>query len=174
MVIASGEALPSQAWAEVIASGLAARGLDSRPPVLQYHHWQDTSREFNLQEESLRLGELARAEAAPYSIFAKSIGTIVTLNAVRQGLVMPRKIIMVGTPYEWVKQKYPLTELLEGYKVPTLFVQATDDPAGRYEGLEELLKTRGVENYQTLEVPGANHGYPDVDLVCNVVMDFIH
>lgn len=159
LVIASGESLRSKVWAEQEVIPALTPYFD-RIELLEYEHWQLRRGETDLDGEARELARLAESIGSPYAIFAKSIGTIVTLKAIKEYDLKPEQATFVGMPLEWMyQQEVPVDDWLAGLDVHSLFVQNMNDPAAGYGQVRRRLHDREVENYSLLELPGNTHDY---------------
>lgn len=97
--------------------------------ILYYDHWEmEDNDEIDLDLEMAKLVELVK-DCDEYMIFAKSAGTLVTLKAIHQKKLNPRKIIFVGLPVNWGKEKgYEFEEWLKSLTHPATFIQKKSDP----------------------------------------------
>ena len=138
-----------------------------------YDHWSSGKPVIDLDAE---LQKLASADVMKdsYAVFGKSAGVVLALKGISEGKIHPRKCIFVGTPVYWCKQNsFPLSDWLEGYSVPTLFVQKTRDPAATFEFLKGYLAKRNVQKHTMVEMPGDDHDYAEIDELKRIITEYI-
>lgn len=136
-----------------------------------YESWKTGGATADVQVEVEKLSEEAKKLAGDYVILAKSIGTIITMTAVGQGKISPKKCIFVGCP--WGGKQGEFETLISKYKVPTLFIQQTDDMFFKHAQLEEVIKKYGIKNYDLIEIGGNNHAYDNYDGIKQRIKDFL-
>lgn len=137
-----------------------------------YLHWVD-GEDMSVAEEAFRLGDIARKLEGPYSIFAKSAGTWVVLQAVRSRLIMPDRCVFAGTAVNFAREAdFPIEDLLKGFSVPTRFVQKEGDPAIGAEDLRVLLHGLHVANAEVVPIPGNDHHYENVAQLGELITSF--
>jgi len=120
--------------------------------VIRYDCWTSGG-ELDLAHETAR----AR-DADPDLVVAKSIGTIVAINAFASGAT--RRFVMIGTPLRIYKDRDLdlLGRLADACSVR--FIQQTDDRAGSMADLRTALSS--LPSGWFLEVPGDDHAYSDI------------
>ena len=167
-----GKSSKNKDWAEKVASIFEARNHTTS--ILHYSHWEPESAEFNFDSELRKLNTLV-GKRNKIIIFAKSIGTILTLQAIHQKDIKPSACIFVGTAIEWAKESEKDIGLwLKEYSVPTLFIQKSEDPAISFDNLKRLLVASGTKKYELLNLPGNNHEYEDAELLVNSSLEFVN
>jgi hypothetical protein len=115
--------------------------------------------------------EIRRAAASRADlVIAKSIGTLIAVEAVRAGL-SPKACVFMGVPLRRL-QALGLVELLERHLdvIPTLIVQQTGDFNGSFADLAALAGRTGGE---VREIPGEDHLYEDIDLIAPLVEPWV-
>jgi len=139
-----------------------------------YESWKTGEEIADVQVEADKLAEETKKLDGEYMILAKSIGTITTVTAVGQGKIAPKKCVFVGCPWgSFANRKGDFEELISKYKVPTLFVQQTDDMFFKYTELEKVIEEYKIENYNLIEIEGNNHAYDNYDEIKQWMKDFI-
>jgi hypothetical protein len=111
--------------------------------------------------------EIRRAAASGAGlIVAKSIGTLIAMEAARAGL-SPKACLFMGVPLRRL-EALGLVGLLESHlrRIPTLIIQQTGDFNGPFVDLAPLALQAGAE---IREIPGDDHLYEDLDLIAPLV-----
>jgi len=169
LLILPGNSPNNKSWADAINKNL--RDLFSSTRVATYKHWDTGKPTITIPDE---LDRLSGIDDAGLVIFAKSAGVALALKAINTGLLSPEKCIFVGTPLNWArKENIAIDKLLEGYETPTLYIQATQDPAAPFAELAMLLKSIGVANATLKEFAANDHEYADIPAIRSLVEDFV-
>jgi hypothetical protein len=171
LIILPGNSGKNQDWVQKVASAL--RSLFDGVEVHGYDHWQTGEELIDLETELTKLRALL-GNQSKFWIFGKSAGTLLTLKGVREGTIKPLGCIFTGLPINWARHhKFPIDKYLQGYSVPTLFMQQTADPSFGFAELQQLLAEKQVKDYKAVEVPGDNHHYQDVAQIQSEVKSFL-
>jgi len=141
--------------------------------VHEYAHWDsdeafiDFDKEYaTVEEETTKLGQ--------YVIFAKSVGTILTLKGINEGVLHPTKCIFVGLPLTMTaEENSKIKAWLQASNVPILFVQNTDDPLGSFDQVKAFVKSTGVVNCHIVNLPGDSHSYDDFQKLRALIESFL-
>lgn len=140
--------------------------------IHDYSHWDGQGGFIDFDLELLRLSAIIEG-AVPYIVFAKSVGSILTLKAISKGILKPVGCIFAGLPIKLAEEdKIPLPDLLRDNPVKTLFIQNTNDPLASFSKLVKYLRTAGATNYQALELEGNAHSYDDFERLKSLVHSF--
>jgi hypothetical protein len=101
-------------------------------------------------------------------VVAKSIGTLITMLAIRDFGLRPARCVFVGTPLARYRQEN-LLPLLESHceQTPTLFIQQTGDFNGRYADLAPLVARHC--RCSSAEIAGGDHLYLDVETIAKII-----
>ncbi len=147
-------------WASDVSSEIG--NLFDASIVHEYSHWTDPSQKFTFDSEIDRIRQLDLANSDVF-IFAKSIGCLLTLVAVYEGIIEPKAAILVGFPLrEGRKNEFPVEVYLSSFKVETLFIQNMTDPQASSDVIEEILETHMQSNYRLHVLTRDDHHYPDL------------
>lgn len=172
ILLLPGKSSKNKPWVEKIASTFRTHNLATS--VLSYSHWESESADFDFDSELKKLSVFGN-EINKVIIFAKSVGTILALQAMYQEEIKPYACIFVGTAIEWARETEKDVNLwLREYSIPTLFIQKTSDPAISFENLKKLLISSGTKDYKLLNLPGDNHEYEDIELLVSSSLEFIN
>jgi predicted alpha/beta hydrolase family esterase len=139
-----------------------------------YESWKTGDEIADVKVEADKLTKEAEKLEGDYVILAKSIGTIATVTAIGLGQISPKKCIFVGCPWgSFSERQGEFESLISKFKVPTLFIQQTDDMFFKYAELEKVIKEAGLENYNLIEIEGNNHAYDNYDKIKQMVKEFL-
>lgn len=160
LIILPGNSGKNEDWVQEVAEALGS--LFNAVEIQNYDHWKTGEELIELETELAKL-VASTSNQSEFWIFGKSAGTLLTLKGVYEGRIKPSGCIFTGLPINWARHhNFSIDKYLEGYSVPTLFIQQTSDPSFGFAELKELLDKKQVKGYKTLEVPGDNHHYQDV------------
>lgn len=170
ILLLSGESISNKSWIEEVNASLAP--LFSRTAILYYDHWQTGQEGIDFEKEYKKLISLAQ-NLNDYIIFAKSIGTVLTIRGIYERQLKPAKCMFVGPAFIPVEKNYPdFGSWLENYSVPTLFITKTADPVAPAALLQNLLAKYHVRNFKFIEIRGDDHKYTDIASLKSYVSDF--
>jgi len=170
IIYLSGNSLNNKIWINKVKTEF---GVFSEGDILFYDHWENGGKWISLEKENKKLKELVKGQSN-YNIFAKSIGTILTLKGIDDGYLKPKKIVFCGVPYQaGLKENLPINEYLKTLTIPVIFIQNEFDPAGSYEDLEEILRNNPPKNYQLVKIPNnSTHDYEDYESLKKITKKF--
>jgi hypothetical protein len=122
--------------------------------VVHYRHW-DVAGEPDVVHEAQRL-----RDARPDLLVAKSLGTMVSIEAFARCDFAPRRAVFIGTPLR--AYGAPQLAALRAFavRVPTLFIQQTGDVAGAFADVARTVS--GIAGSAVAEVAGSDHVYSNV------------
>lgn len=122
-----------------------------------YPHWKSGQEWARVSDE---VSELARQDSlhSPYILIAKSIGAVIALHAVIQGVAHPEKIILLGIPHDLLLQTLGAKDLHK-LSVQTVVIQHHADPFGSFEQIAQLFGENS--SISCIETPGDTHSYTD-------------
>ncbi len=139
--------------------------------IHEYKHWKEGG-DINWDEEIKAISKYSTEKKLV--IFAKSAGASLAIKAIKERAIKPFKSIFFGLPISWsIERGNNLGENLEGYSVPTMFIQQTADPYASFDELKNLILKSKVKNYELVEIPGDTHSYRDIKKIRELVLRFI-
>jgi len=148
----------TEKWAANLLKEL--EGPDRNMTVQHYAHWDgggDQCLDFNGEIENLKGCDIDL-------LIAKSLGVMIGLVACSQGVIAPKKMVLVGTPVTGFREKgIDLRRLTAGLRIPLLFIQQAHDIVGSCASLRQEIS--GIEAAEIVEIPGDNHQYKDLKLL---------
>lgn len=171
IVILGGNSPKNKLWNDEMSAVL--REHFDTVSCITYDHWESNVPTIDLKAEAKKLEQLCSSEKACI-VVAKSVGTLVSIRAIRELGIQPIACIFAGVPIVWATDNdIFLTDLLTGYKTPTLFIQQKDDPFGSFQQLKKLLAESNTEHATLKCINGNDHGYTDFSKIKNLAMDYI-
>ena len=71
--------------------------------VHEYSHWKNGEKtiDFRLEKEALS-GEVS--SFSPYDVFAKSVGSILAIQSIAEGIISPDRFLSMGLPIELISK----------------------------------------------------------------------
>lgn len=140
--------------------------------VHDYDHWDGKGEFIDFEAELAKLSSEVSVPS-PYVVFAKSIGSVLTLIAIERGILAPEKCFFVGLPVQLSQEDgIPLPALLKSNTVPTVFAQNSNDTLASYTKLLEYLNESGASHYETHELEGNTHDYDDLAKIKSILKRF--
>ena len=163
LILLPGLSPKNKEWIEAIEEGLS--DLFDSTYIQYYGHWSSGGG-MDIDKEEEKLIENVKDDA-DYVIFAKSAGIGITLKAISEKRIKPKKCIFIGIPFPW-RSEHKITN-----SIPILFIQQTHDPFQGFKELKESLEKSGLDNYEMREVEGNDHIYSDIGEIKKFVKEFL-
>lgn len=173
LILLPGNSSHNKEWIEKVERVL--NSLFDETTVHYYKHWREGG-EINFDHEINVLKDEVK-DSGDYAIFAKSVGTYITLWAIKENIIHPKKCIFLGFPYKLFKtekEKRELDALLKSIDIPVMFIQNSEDPYGSFDEIEDVLKRSAFKDYKTVRLERKSHDYPQYEKIKELVGDFIN
>ena len=126
--------------------------------VHEWFHWiTESDSDFSIEQEVSRLNI-----KEPINIIAKSIGTLIVVNMLKQNKENKiNKIIFNGIPLNDLKEEdFEVYKVLKDFDLDkTLFIQNEEDIHGNHKEVSEFLKKINPK-VKVISKPGDTHEYP--------------
>lgn len=127
-----------------------------------YKHWQtgqewiDLPHEIEVLKSSNQTGE--------YGVIAKSIGTVLAVQAITQGIIKPKFLLLLGVPLGYMTKDYPeFGQALLDINLPTVIIQNDNDPVGTAQNVLAYLPE--PLHKMLITSKGTTHDYEDYPLL---------
>ena len=171
IIYLAGNSFSNKTWIEEVKSKFDSF---STGEILYYDHWQNGEKWINLRKESEKLVNFVK-DKNDYSIFSKSIGSILALKNIYEKKLFPQKMIICGFPYRAGKRDFPeIDNCLRTLKIPTMFIQNEFDPVYSYEELKQILENNPPVSYQLINnIGNKTHEYLDYENLSKIAMQFL-
>lgn len=156
LVLFSGNSYRNRDYAYEVKSH--AEDLFEYVYIQEYRHWKTGNQLIDIAYEEVAAGHKT-AKLKPYIVFAKSIGTALTLKAIADGVLTPERCVFVGLPITSIAEtQLPLNEWLSKVTMPITIIQNSHDPYGSYADVVQYLKNTDCI---IIENPSDTHDYTD-------------
>lgn len=161
LLLLSGNSFRNKAWIHDVAHSFSEH-FDSTY-VHNYAHWETGEEFINFDAELAAIASKA-TDFEPYAIFAKSVGSLVTLRGIAEGKLRPRAVLITGLPLKVVHENgLPIAQWLQKIEVPVILSQNHRDPLGTFQEVAGLLSEVGNAHLSAVSLPGETHEYADLD-----------
>jgi hypothetical protein len=170
IIYLSGGSVKNKDWIEAVKENF---DKFSTGDILYYDHWKTGDENLNFQVELKKLKELTKGKK-DYSIFSKSIGSVLALNSIYNKLINPQELAVCGHPYKLAKDlNFQIDDYLKFLTIPSVFIQNEFDPLFSYVELEKVLKNNSPVNYFLQKNPDLKtHDYDDYQNLVKIVQFF--
>lgn len=165
LIVLPGNSLKNKAWGELMLEHYG-KHFDSSF-MLSYDHW--TSGEDNIdfahEEEKLRQHVSLLPVGTEITLFAKSVGTLLSFLAIYNGALKPASCAFFGIPFDLAANNLfkDSWEPVESFTLPAIAFHNVDDPTTSYEFTKATLATHAPA-ITLITTHEADHWYGDVEL----------
>jgi len=127
--------------------------------IIYYDSWIDESKNIDLDVETNKLSKFLEKENQ-FIIFAKSLGTIISLKALENINQKPIFCIFLGVPLNLLNEMNINSKYyFKNIDFKTVVVQDSEDPFASYEEMSNFLKEINNQNIRLLKENGEGHEY---------------
>jgi len=164
LIVLSGNSARNQAWGEGVV-GYYGKYFDD--VYMQYYaHWEAGEKEIDIQQEldTLKMQADTHTSDEEVIVFAKSIGSLLTLLSTQSKVLNPKYCIFFGMPLELAAGELFKNDwsALENFSVPSLAFHNDRDPIN-YEYTRDALVQHNPEYIKLMSLAGDNHDYLDFE-----------
>jgi predicted alpha/beta hydrolase family esterase len=142
----------------------------NRVEFIDYENWSNSQSTLNRDYEIEKITSAVNKLSSPYTIIAKSIGTVLTLKAISVRKIQPANLILLGIPLEFFKRQPELVKALQLVSWSTV-VQNSGDPLGNAKIVFDYFHTFKIDNCTYKSLPAQTHDYLDFDLIANILLE---
>ncbi|MAG45711.1 MAG: hypothetical protein CMH63_02995 [Nanoarchaeota archaeon] len=132
--------------------------------AIHYDHWKSNG-EMDFEDEKEKVRRILENFGGDYVVIAKSIGIVVAMKLIKERKATPKYCIFAGCPIDEEGDVTELERNLEGYSIPTSFIQNSDERFIKPEQLEKKLEELGVKNFRVISGKGEEHAYTVQEIV---------
>lgn len=163
LLLLSGNSKSNEVWIKEVADKFANRFDEIK--IASYEHWQTGQELINFEKERLKLKELVGGWNE-YLIFAKSVGTLLTLAGIKDGILKPKGVLMCGIPRSFADRVHfeEVDKCWQDVSCPITVLQNDQDPVGGYDSVKEYLQ-KYYPNASLVKTVGNTHDYLDLELM---------
>lgn len=166
LLLLGGYSPHNKPWIHEVGRVLAP--LVDRSIVHNYAHW-DSGGKMDMEAELSAISAEAH-ELQDYVVFVKSIGIVLTVEAINRGLLAPKACVFAGLPIGAVVERGEAFDMqLADLNCPVTFVQNTNDPVSSFEDVRTYVQRVHPANYTLVELPGNTHDYTDLDEIKSLI-----
>jgi predicted alpha/beta-hydrolase family hydrolase len=167
LVILPGNSPDNKAWADLVEQTFAPNFASVHKQY--YRHWTEGREVINFETELKVLSDAVKSDE-PCVVMAKSAGTVLTMLAVSQNLIKPRRCFFFGCPFKWEPtQKIDLTEIVQTFPISTIVTQNTADHVATFAEVKAILANN--PNFTVVEGHEAGHDYDNLESVTSKVLE---
>lgn len=143
---------------------------------VHYDHWETGGKNINFDIEIEKIAETVHGAGTEgeWYVFAKSIGSILTLKAVEAGAIEPVQCVFFGMPLEIVSDTVMKDgwSLLSAFDIDSLAFHNDNDSTANYVYTQEKLATYAPDiALKTLS--GDTHDYLDFESYKDTIYPFL-
>ena len=133
-----------------------------------YRHWQ-TGEEWADVDYEIETAKESADTLEPYVIIGKSIGTVIAVKGTAEGLLQPKKLVLLGVPIQGGAKKDIFLEWLKRLNIPIYIIQNANDPLGSFADVKAAFETAG-QHVRFIELPGDTHDYLDFERIATTAV----
>lgn len=167
LILLSGNSVRNKDW--IHEADLAIQALFTDTFVQNYKHWESGQPNIDLEAELAALRTTVAAIEQPYGIFAKSIGMVLSTQAIEKGIIKPAFLLYMGAPLGYIETSYPtFARVLANAQLPLVIMHNEHDPVGSSSAVQAYLSntlTDSLPGYTYIETVGSTHDYQDYTLL---------
>ncbi len=172
IILLSGQNISNKEWIENVEKKFQEKFFNTK--ISYYTHWEKDEKEADIELETKKFLDIVNSSDEEYILFAKSIGSIIFLNSLKDLEKKPKGVLIVGMAYNLGKKlNYDFTDLEKYTSYPVNIYQKEFDPKGYYE---DIMNINGgnisVNQYECVGEDNDNHSYENYDyllrLLCSV------
>ena len=130
--------------------------------VHHYAHWENGEDFIKYDYEISRVIDECK-DIKPDIIFAKSIGSVLTIKGLAEKSFQPNYCILVGLPLTIIlEENLPIRDWLKGINIPIMIVQNNNDPFGAFTEINKYIDSINNKNVSVVKLYGDTHDYNDI------------
>jgi hypothetical protein len=162
LIVLPGNSARNKEWGEAVVLHYGSRFDEVY--MQSYDHWQSGGKDITIETELTKLSKAVASSDQDYIVFAKSIGSLLTLLAVERKYFVPQKCVFFGMPLELASQELFKDDWspLQSFFVPAIAFHNDHDPIS-YPYTKEALETYGTGSISFRTKVGDNHNYTEFE-----------
>ena len=166
LIILGGNSTKNIKWIDLFEETFSS---DFNVIKICYEHWNNGD-EMNFDFELENFENKVKG-LEDYYIISKSIGSVLTLTALKNKSINPKKVVILGFPLMFYKEyNIDFNELVDKSNIADMIViEQTNDPIGSFKDVKNALNGK----LNVIEIPGDNHAYSDIKLIKPIIDKFL-
>jgi hypothetical protein len=174
LIILPGNSVKNRTWGEVMRDHYGP--LFASVTLLEYEHWETGAPQIDFDVELQKLAERNTPLFAEHEIvvMAKSVGSLLTFVAIRDGVIAPKKCVFFGIPFDLAAKDIFAEDWspVESFAVPALAFHNVSDPTADYRFTAATLAhyAPGIKLVTTNE---SDHWYGDTKTYDPIIGEFL-
>jgi hypothetical protein len=157
LILLGGKSLKNQEWIEKVKYEFRIYFPNSE--IIYYDHWNKKEfQEIDLDLEAKKLAECAKTKKY-FSIFAKSMGTIITMKAVKEYGLNPVFCVFTGLPVNIINEHPEYLNFINDFSCRSILFQNEKDNMGHYQDAKDFKEKARLINLEVIQDTGQNHEY---------------
>lgn len=175
LIVLSGNSIKNKAWGEACVEHF--HSWFGEVYMQYYAHWEEGTNEIDFEGELQKLSEEVKRSkvGTEFVVFAKSVGSLITLIAVKRGIIAPKQCVFFGMPLDLAAEGLFKDDWspLSKFTIPSLAFHNDHDPTANYEFTKNKLAELSSV-IQLVPTHGGDHVYvpfePYEDQIKNFLM----
>lgn len=160
LLVLGGGSVRNKAWGEACAEYF--KGQFDVTFFIHYSHWETEEKNINFEIELEKISETIRGADSDgeWYVFAKSIGSILTLKAVKAEIITPSKCVFFGMPLNLVADNVMKNDwtLLSDFSVDAIAFHNDNDPTADFAFTAKKLQNM-AQKVTLVPLHGDTHDY---------------
>lgn len=169
IILLAGQSILNKEWIEEVEGEFNKEFPNTS--VIYYDHWDSGSKDVNIEIETSKLLNMVDECDGEYMVFAKSIGTVVFYNSLKNLTKMPKGVLMVGIPYDSaLGMGFDMEKLRDMVDFSINIYQKELDPFGKLEDIRRLEGGKvKVNEYVCTDEGNDNHHYANTKYLLELI-----
>jgi hypothetical protein len=173
-LILGGNSPHNKEWVQQLHAALAP--LFTTVATHDYAHWASAGSNIEFDHE-LRAVQREIRTLDDYVVIAKSAGVLLCLKGMAENIIRPERVIFLGTPLNYVKERamdHEFESWLKKLTEPVLLIQNDHDPVATSAEVDRYVRAVISPSLTTFaELPGNTHDYVDFSALTTLIANFI-
>ncbi len=174
LLVLPGNSPHNKEWTDECKESFASRFDEVY--VNYYDHWETGENFINFETEINKIKDVVGGSdsGTTWHIYAKSVGTLLTLKLVAEGVVFPSQCLLFGMPLELIEKDGFSVEWKDfaDFKVESLAFHNVSDPVASCDLVTDSLE-KYDNNIELVTLGGNNHDYLDFSYYQEVYDDWM-
>lgn len=169
IILLAGQHISNKEWIENVEKKFQEKYPNTK--ISYYTHWEKGEENTDVDLETKKFLDVVNSSDEEYVLFAKSIGSIIFFNSLKDLVKKPKGVLIVGLAYHYAKDaSLDFSELKKYLSYPVNVYQKEFDPAGAYSDVMNI-NTGGitVNQYECVGEENNNHSYENYDYLLSLL-----